>query len=232
MLNWGVELGEFDIKFVQRTALKGQSLVDFVVECSIPTPPEDAENGPSRKDDRVWIIHIDESSNGQGSGAGVVMQSPDDHTFKHAIRFMFKTSNNMAEYEAALAGLELARAVKASKVSIKSDSQLVVGQCTEEFEARDETMKKYQAAVRSRMTDFDEVTFQQIPRSENEKADVLAKLASSPTTEMDPTIHLEYLQTPTVKKEHIMEIHQAPCWMDPIIAFLEKGTLTDDIIEA
>src|SRR4051812_36845307 len=40
-LNWVVELGEFDIKFALRTALKGQSLVDFVVECSIPPSSED-----------------------------------------------------------------------------------------------------------------------------------------------------------------------------------------------
>src|SRR5436190_13080008 len=183
MLNWGVELGEFDIKFVQRTALKGQSLVDFVVECSIPTPPEDAETRSSKEDDRAWVVHIDGSPNDQGSGAGVVMQSPDGHTFKHAIRFMFKASNNVAEYEAALAGLELAKAVKASKVSIRSDSQLVVGQCTGEFEARDETMKKYQTAVCFRMMDFDEVTFQRIPRSKNERADIFAKLASSAVTE-------------------------------------------------
>src|SRR4051812_20870396 len=49
---------------------------------------------------------------------------------------------------------------------------------------------------------------------------------------MDPTVQLEYLQTPTIEREHIIEIHQAPCWMDPIIAFLEKETLPDDIIEA
>src|SRR3954471_5728128 len=135
---------------------------------------ENNENGPPTEDGRVWIIYIDGSSNDQGSGVGVVLQSPDGHIFKHAIRFMFKASNNAAEYEAALAGLQLAKAVKASKVSIRSDSQLVVGQCTGEFEAREETMKKYQAAVRTRMMDFDEVTFQRISRSENERADILA----------------------------------------------------------
>src|SRR3954469_13559964 len=101
---------------------------------------------------------------------------------------MFKASNNVSEYEAALAGLELAKAVKATKVSIRSDSQLVLGQCTGEFKAREEAMKKYQAAVRARRMDFDKVTFQCIPRSENERADILAKLPSLNVTEMDPAI--------------------------------------------
>src|SRR5436190_10426720 len=83
-----------------------------------------------------------------------------------------------------------------------------------------------------RMMDFDEVTVQRIPRSENERADILTKLASSATTDIDPTVQLEYLQYPTVERKQIMEIHQAPYWMDPIIAFLEKETLPDDIIEA
>src|SRR4051812_544070 len=93
-------------------------------------------------------------------------------------------------------------------------------------------MKKYQEAVRIRMMEFDEVTFQRILKSENEKADILAKLASSATTDIDPTVQLEYLQCPTIEKKQIMEIHQAPCWMDSIIAFLEKGTPPEDIIEA
>src|SRR3954464_15513985 len=101
---------------------------------------------------------------------------------------MFKASNNAVEYEDALAGLELAKAVKATKVSVRSDSQIVVGQCTGEFEAREEAMKKYQAAVRARMMDFDEGAFQRIPRNENERADILAKLASLNVTEIDPTI--------------------------------------------
>lgn len=40
-------------------------------------------------------------------------------------------------------------------------------------------MKKYQEEVRKRMVGFDEVTFQQIPRTENGKADALFKLVSS-----------------------------------------------------
>lgn len=89
------------------------------------------------------------------------------------------------------ARLDLDKTIKAKKIIIKLVSQLVVGQSTVVFEAREESMKKYQEAVRNRMMNFDEVTFQQIPVSENEKVDALAKLPSSSMEDLDQTIHLE-----------------------------------------
>ncbi|KAK3010982.1 hypothetical protein RJ639_011172 [Escallonia herrerae] len=40
LVNWSVELGEFDIKYQPRTAIKAQALSDFVVECIIPEDPQ------------------------------------------------------------------------------------------------------------------------------------------------------------------------------------------------
>lgn len=81
------------------------------------------------------------SSNDHRSGVGVVMESPDGYSMEHSIRSGFKESNTIAEYEATLAGMDLAKTIKARRILIKSDSRLVVGQLTREFEAQEESMK-------------------------------------------------------------------------------------------
>ena len=59
-----------------------------------------------------------------------------------ALRFGFKASNNEAEYEALIAGLELAKEMKVESLDIFSDSQLVVCQINE-YQAREEKMVAY-----------------------------------------------------------------------------------------
>ena len=50
---------------------------------------------------------------------------------------MFKTSNNQAEYEALLASLRLAKELGVRRLTIKGDSQLVIGQDQREFQAKE-----------------------------------------------------------------------------------------------
>ena len=69
---------------------------------------------------------MDGSSSEHGAGAGVLFISPEGHKIPYALRFSFKATNNEAEYETLLAGLRLAREVKAEWLSIFYDSQLIV----------------------------------------------------------------------------------------------------------
>ena len=57
------------------------------------------------KDLGWWKIYVDVASNAKGSGTGVVIITPDETVIEQSIRLDFKTSNNEAEYEAVLAGL-------------------------------------------------------------------------------------------------------------------------------
>src|SRR3954471_17492170 len=82
------------------------------------------------------------------------------------------------------------------------------------------------------MANFDEVGFSQIPRANNTRADALAKLASSPTGDLNPTIYVEYLASPSIDKEVAMEIETTTCWIDPIRAYLERGILPEDEVES
>ena len=53
----------------------------------------------------------------------------------YALRFKFKASNNEAEYEALIVGLKLAKEMKVESLEIFSDSQLIVCQITDEYQA-------------------------------------------------------------------------------------------------
>ncbi|KAK3005272.1 hypothetical protein RJ639_016459 [Escallonia herrerae] len=57
LVNWSVELGEFDIKYQPRTAIKAQALSDFVVECTIP---EDPRQLILSEVSDPWLLYVDD----------------------------------------------------------------------------------------------------------------------------------------------------------------------------
>ena len=96
----------------------------------------------SRKDDLpIWKLSIDGASNAQGSGAGLILTSPEGIDIEYALRFGFHASK--AEYEAVVAGLNLAHSLEVDQLEINSDSQLVVRQIEDTYEAKSERMILY-----------------------------------------------------------------------------------------
>ena len=120
LTKWTVKLGEFDIQFKPRQAIKGQALADFIVECTHTQEDLKEENAEE------WKLFVDGASNTQGSGAGVVLFSPFEDVIEYSLRFSFKSSNNIAEYEALIAGMKLAKELHTKSLIDHSDSQLVV----------------------------------------------------------------------------------------------------------
>jgi len=90
-----------------------------------------------------WVLSLDGSSNQQGSGAGVILEGPDGLLIEQALRFAFKANNNQAEYEALIAGMLLAKEMGAKCLLAKSDSLLLTGQVTGEYQAKDHQMDAY-----------------------------------------------------------------------------------------
>ena len=76
-------------------------------------------------------------------GVGVIMMSLKNNVLKYGVRLQFLAINNEARYEAVLASLRVARALGVKNVRLRSDSKLIVGQITKEYEAKEERMKKY-----------------------------------------------------------------------------------------
>nr|XP_016476642.1 PREDICTED: uncharacterized protein LOC107798190 [Nicotiana tabacum] len=94
----------------------------------------------------VWTLFTDGASNVKGYGLGIVLITPSGETLRQAIRTVHLT-NNEAEYEALIVGLELARGLDSKVIEIKYDSQLVVNQVYGIFESKEERMQQYMVKV-------------------------------------------------------------------------------------
>ncbi|KAI5334662.1 hypothetical protein L3X38_024795 [Prunus dulcis] len=248
LVKWAIELGEFDIHYKPRPAMRGQAVADFLSEFTEPQAPAATqlitEPNPSLSQDQtptkntldltqpLWTLFVDGSSNAQGCGAGIVLVSPDKVALEYALRFKFQASNNEAEYEALLAGLRLAKEMDARQIQIFSDSQLVVHQVNQDFTAKDASMTAYLQHARHLLATFHAHSIRQVPRSENSHADALARLASALEQGTGRHIHIEFLAQPSTQAPLICTIDHSPTWMDPILQFLQNQTLPADPAEA
>ena len=74
LIKWAIELSEFDIIYKPSTSIKGQILAYFIMEF---TPAEPAEATQLILDLPIWRLSVDGAANAQGSGADLILTSPD-----------------------------------------------------------------------------------------------------------------------------------------------------------
>ncbi|XP_075499932.1 uncharacterized protein LOC142538504 [Primulina tabacum] len=214
LVKWTTELGEYDIQYEPRTAIKAQALANFLAE-TVHQENEDP-----------WKVYVDGSSSKEGSGVGVVLISPAGEEVKLAVRLNFRASNN----EAVLARLRAVRNVGATQILIFSDSQLVAQQMKGMYDVKDEKLIEYAQEVDRVREKFTQITFEQILRKENEKADTLAKMAGTmgiwKTRDVVFLVELTPLtSSPAVEQE-------GEDWRTGIINYLKEGKLPDNPREA
>uniref|UniRef100_A0A2N9EWZ5 Integrase catalytic domain-containing protein n=1 Tax=Fagus sylvatica TaxID=28930 RepID=A0A2N9EWZ5_FAGSY len=159
LVQWSIEMSEFDIDYRPRTVIKAQALANFIAEFTHPWK----EDERSEKDE-AWTVNIDGSSTKEISGVGVILVSPEKDKFEYALQLRFGATNNEAEYEALLARLKLFKSIGVKSLTLKSDFQLIVGQVKGEYEAKEDRMKKYLMVVKDLLTHFKKVELLQIPR--------------------------------------------------------------------
>ncbi|CAJ2665348.1 unnamed protein product [Trifolium pratense] len=228
MLKWSLELSEFDIRYESRKALKSQVLADFVAEM---TSPASSTNEADK-----WTIFVDGASSSTGAGAGIILENENGIIIEVSLALSFPTSNNQAEYEAFLAGLRLAEDMEAKEVKIFTDSQLVASQVLGEYQAKNDNLSEYLALVKEKITKFESVEVQHVPREHNKRADILSKLASTKKKGGNKSVIQEVLPRPSIEKaSNVLDINvigDQNCWMTPVYNFLANGTLPDDQKEA
>ncbi|GKD50884.1 reverse transcriptase domain-containing protein [Tanacetum coccineum] len=142
MLKWKFELEAFDITYRPRTSISGQVLADFIAKKPdeggppMEVPTEETVPEP-------WVLFMDGSSCLEGSGAGLILTSPEGEEFTYALRFEFDASNNEAEYEALVAGLQIGEQIGVKNLITKVDSRLVANQVNGLHEAKEQSMTRY-----------------------------------------------------------------------------------------
>ncbi|KAF7130044.1 hypothetical protein RHSIM_Rhsim10G0176500 [Rhododendron simsii] len=100
----------------------------------------------------AWWMTVDGASNIHGAGAGVVLVSPEGTVHEHVVSIGYRATNNEAEYEALIAGLQVALRLGADSVHVFCDSRLIVGHLNDDYQAKDERMNA------NRTLDVDEST--------------------------------------------------------------------------
>ncbi|XP_072081005.1 uncharacterized protein [Arachis hypogaea] len=169
MVQWAIELSEFNLKYEAQTAIKAKCLTDFVAEYA----------GDQKGTSTMWELYVDGSSNKVRSGASIILVSQEVTQIEVSLKFEFPASNNQAEYEALITGLKLAKEVEATKVVVFRDSQVVTSQINGEYQAKDPNMKRYLKKTMEHLGQFPESEVKHIAQELNNRADALSKLAST-----------------------------------------------------
>ena len=102
------------------------------------------------------------------SGDGIVAEGGDR---------IGRATNNQAEYEALIAGLDAARQYGFDELHCRGDSELIVKQVRGEYQTNDPTLREYRVRVHELVAEVDEWSIEHVPREANERADELANEA-------------------------------------------------------
>ncbi|KAK3043903.1 hypothetical protein RJ639_000602 [Escallonia herrerae] len=147
------------------------SILDFLLEKEVIELP-----GSKRLEESG---RVNESRRSDGAGARVVFVSPQRQVLPYAFTFGEKCSNNVAEYQALVIGLQMALELRIPSLSVSGDSKLVINQLLKEYEVKKEDLVPYFRYATILINKFDSVELEHVPREENRMADALANLATT-----------------------------------------------------
>ena len=108
--------------------------------------------------------------------------------------------------------------MEADQLEVSSNSQLVVKQIEDSYEARGEKMILYLKKVREFLKNFIRVRVKHVPRAKNSRADALVKLATASQEDLGRMIPVEHLLETSVSIHNgeVSPLMSEPSWMDPI----------------
>lgn len=124
-------------------------------------------------------LHTDGGARGNPgpAGIGVVLRDADGEVIGEIARPLGISTNNEAEYQALIAGLELAIEQGVTELEVLIDSQLVVSQVSGDWKIRKEHLRPLAVKARALLNRFDRATLSHVEREKNAEADRLANQA-------------------------------------------------------
>jgi ribonuclease HI len=126
------------------------------------------------------VVHVDGGARGNPGPAaiGVVVSTPDGDVIDELAERIGVATNNVAEYQALLRGIERASALGASQLELINDSELVARQLTGAYKVKHPAMKPLYEQAMAALTPFDgRWTIRNVPRAQNARADELVNAA-------------------------------------------------------
>lgn len=123
-----------------------------------------------------YTLHTDGGARGNPgpAGIGAVLESPDGEVVEEIGKGIGWATNNVAEYEGLIAGLEAARRHGVSALNVFMDSTLVIEQMKGNYKVKHPGLQPLFAKARKLAREFDKITFKAVPRARNKHADRLS----------------------------------------------------------
>ncbi|KAL5563573.1 hypothetical protein UlMin_033320 [Ulmus minor] len=125
-----------------------------------------------------WQLMFDGAASAGGGGIGIVLVGPESQVITKTCKLLYNCSNNEAEYEALIMGLELAESENIKRLLIRGDSRLAIQQLKGEFAVKEPALAKYRTKAQHILQKFQTYKLEHVARSQNRYADALATLAS------------------------------------------------------
>ncbi|KAK3004298.1 hypothetical protein RJ639_018394 [Escallonia herrerae] len=179
-----------------------------------------------------------ETTKNNKSGIGIVFVTLEGALLPYSFALSEGCSNNEAEYEFVIAGLELALQIPIIELTIYGDSQLVVKQLRGEYTVRRTNLVPYHERANQLLSQFRKVQIFHIRRGVNARADSLVGLATSMTLPDNKTITITVgerrvlqplNQVPQLEPVFIINmIENVKDWREPFINYLLYGRLPEE----
>jgi len=124
-------------------------------------------------------LYVDGAARGNPgpAGIGAVLFDENKKRIKDFYKFLGNATNNIAEYNALIYGLQEALAIGAKEVVVNLDSELVVLQLKGEYRVKNSKLKPLFEQVVHMLDKLDKIEVKHIDRKENKEADKLANKA-------------------------------------------------------
>ncbi|XP_070020409.1 uncharacterized protein [Nicotiana sylvestris] len=233
---WQILLSEFDNIYVTQKVVKGQALADHFAENTVG-----GEHEPLKTyypDEEVSFVGEDiaeaydvcrmffeGAANFKGVGIGAVLVSKTGQHYLVSVNLRFSYTNNMAEYEACIMGLNLAIDMNIQELLVISDSDLLVHQVQGEWVTKYTKILPYLYRVQELIKRFTKIEFKHVSKIQNEFVDALVTLSSMiqhpDKNFIDPIpvkIHYQLAYY-----SHVEEEMDGKSWFHNINKYLAKG---------
>jgi ribonuclease HI len=140
---------------------------------------EGTRAGGSVSSPGTLVVHVDGGARGNPGPAaiGVVVSTPDGDVLDEVAERIGVATNNVAEYQALLRGIERARELGASELQLVNDSELVARQLTGAYKVKHPAMKPLYEQAMAALEPFAGWTIRNVPRAQNARADALVNAA-------------------------------------------------------
>jgi ribonuclease HI len=182
----------------------------------------------------VWRMYFDGLLKLQGAGTGILFIAPGGEQLKYALQLLFPASNNAAEYEALIHGLNISISLGIKRLMVYGDSLVIISQINKEWDCSNDSMGKYCTTVRELEDKFEGLKFHHVERDRNTAADALSKLGSS-RTQVPPGIFVQEVLRSSISLDRIEECNtlsqpesNSDDWRGSIIRYIKNEEEPDD----